>query len=326
MFANLVPGISTYLSFMAESLHDWFPRISYEIALIFVFTPIFIILSVVRSYKYLSRFSFIAIIAYLITFSLAFYEAIFQVNYDTHHLSRTSDDHSIQFDKNMILFKEKNSGNIVIMIASTAFLISIAKQVLSQEQAMYDHTITEVSKNFSQAFVSSFTLVSISNGIFMIIAYFAFVATSINDEKYPFPENILTTFEHRTLETIAQVCLCFELLATFPLMLYPMTEALDTEFFDIERLNDWNIILKGNIYRVLIVILAALLSLFIRSFAVLAAISGGLSLVVEFTIPAVIFIGLMPREKAWKIETYFFVPFLFVFGIFICVTSIIVLS
>merc|ERR1719229_1979102 len=96
--------------------------------------------------------------------------------------------------------------------------------------------------------------------------------------------------------------------------MYPFTEALDTELFDIQRLNDTDVILKGNIIRIIIVIITALIAIGIPHFGYLTGLTGGsASIFLGFILPPV-FIWKLAPQKINKYELYFLCPMIFIFG------------
>ena len=195
-----------------------------------------------------------------------------------------------------------------IFVGNACFLFVIHAMILSQEQSMIDRSRRVVSHEFTKANNLSLLLVTLINMIFAIFAYISFL------DMVPFPDNIVDGLDTGVIQQITRACLCIDLLFTYALIMYPFTEALDTELFDITQLNDTSIIFKGNIIRIIIVICTALIAIGIPHFGYLTGLTGGsASIFLGFILPP-IFIWRLAPQKIHCAEFYILCPIIFIFG------------
>merc|ERR1712232_1043911 len=144
---------------------------------------------------------------------------------------------------------------------------------------------------FKKANNLSLLLVTSINMVFAVFAYLAFL------NMVPFPDNIVDALDEGIIQQITRACLCIDLLFTYALIMYPFTEALDTELFDVTQLNDQSIICKGNAIRISIVIMTALIAIGIPHFGYLTGLTGGsASIFLGFVLPPIFIWRLAPHK------------------------------
>lgn len=203
-----------------------------------------------------------------------------------------------------------------IFVGNACFLFVIHAMILSQEQSMIDRTRHSVSEQFKKANNLSLILVTAINMIFSVFAYISFL------DMVPFPDNIVDGLDEGIIQQITRACLCVDLLFTYALIMYPFTEALDTELFDITQLtNNRSVMLKGSIVRIVIVIITALVAIGVPHFGYLTGLTGGsASIFLGFILPP-IYIWKLAPQKIHPFELYILCPLIFIFGCVMCVWS-----
>merc|ERR1712087_648035 len=132
-----------------------------------------------------------------------------------------------------------------IFVGNACFLFVIHAMILSQEQSMVDRTRRGVSGQFQSANRLSLSLVTGVNMVFAVFAYVSFI------DEQPFPDNIVDGLDAGVVQQITRACLCVDLLFTYALIMYPVTEAIDAELFDAGQLQrgEGGVRMKGNVVR-----------------------------------------------------------------------------
>lgn len=173
-----------------------------------------------------------------------------------------------------------------------------------------------ISEQFMKASTFSLFLVTIVNTFFSIFAYITF-----SDYSTDSFDNIVNVLDAGPLKILTKLCLCIDLLFTYALIMYPFTEAVDSEIFDPLLLNTRGILWKGNLIRFFLVIITALIAMFIPYFGYLTGLTGGsASVFIGLVLPPIFVWRLAPHKIYW-FELYFLCPAVFLFGCVMAVWS-----
>merc|ERR1719203_177 len=133
---------------------------------------------------------------------------------------------------------------------------------------MIDRTRHAVSAQFTKANKMSLCSVTAINALFAVFAYVSFAGEGV------FADNIVDALDTGVVQQVTRTCLCIDLLFTYALIMYPFTEAIDSEIFGADRLKEPSVIMKGNILRCAIVIVTALIAIGIPHFGYLTGLTG----------------------------------------------------
>ena len=303
MFLGMIGACGSYILFISGVIQGWLsPLIDENSSLSFylsicIVLPFPIILSLLRSYSFLSATAKFGVAGVVLALLVTIYDGILHI-YDG-----TLNQQII--DKNLTYF---DLSGFPIFVGNACFLFVIHAMILSQEQSMIDRTRGNVSTQFKKANNLSLLLVTLINMIFAVFAYISFL------DIVPFPDNIVDGLDKGIIQQITRACLCIDLLFTYALIMYPFTEALDTELFDITQLNNTSVIFKGNMIRIGIVIITALIAIGIPHFGYLTGLTGGsASIFLGFILPPIFIWRLAPNKIHW-IELYILCPLIFLFG------------
>jgi len=311
MFFGMIGACGSYILFISSVIQSWLSSlIDSESSLSFylsicILLPFPICLSMLRSYSFLSSTAKFGVAGVMLALCVTMYDGILHIN-DGEITQKV-------FDSNLTLM---DLSGFPIFVGNACFLFVIHAMILSQEQSMIDRARQSVSMQFNKANNLSLFLVTAINMIFSVFSYMAFL------NIVPFPDNIVDALDAGIIQQITRACLCVDLLFTYALIMYPFTEALDTELFDVTQLsNDRTIICKGNAIRVSIVIITALIAIGVPHFGYLTGLTGGSSSIfLGFILPP-IFIWRLAPHKITRFELYALCPMVFIFGCVMCVWS-----
>ena len=304
MFLGMIGACGSYILFISGVIQTWLnPLISSETSLSFylsilILIPFPICLSLLRSYSFLSSTAKFGVAGVVLALIVTIFDGILHI-YDGTVNTNVMNNNLLFFD----------ISGFPIFVGNACFLFVIHAMILSQEQSMIDRSRDRVSLQFKKANNLSLLLVTIINMLFAIFAYISFI------DIVPFPDNIVDGLDHGIIQQITRACLCIDLLFTYALIMYPFTEALDSELFDSSQLNqNRNIIFKGNIIRILIVIITAGIAIGIPHFGYLTGLTGGsASIFLGFILPPIFIWRLAPDKIHWT-ELYILCPIIFIFG------------
>ncbi|KAG2393458.1 hypothetical protein C9374_006989 [Naegleria lovaniensis] len=294
-------GVATiYLVLMASCLNGMVPQISLRIWMLF-FIPLFVILSWIRSYKYLAPLTLIGTLALLFALgSVIVYGFIYQ----RHNMKWPWEYAHVAFIE---------PATIPLFIGSAMFLFCTHTMMLSVEQSM------KKRKAYYWTLNLSFIFIVIINLAFGLLVFEFFPYNIQQSATANLPQDSIFVY-------IIQSCLCLELILTYTVVLMPVGEIFDEKvlqklldkikrFVTSTRLSSVLYYLTSGIFRSIIVLLTVgLAEIFGDKFGIVMSFIGALSPnPLAFVLPPLFYLIIM--RKTISLFTFILNVFIMVFGI-----------
>ncbi|KAL6059600.1 Transmembrane amino acid transporter protein [Balamuthia mandrillaris] len=178
-------------------------------------------------------------------------------------------------------------GTYPLFLGNAAFLYLIHSVVLPTEQSMKDR--------------SKYKLCLLASIIFVTVLNLGFSIICLMFWKEHTAQNIIDNLSHGVVTTLVRIFLSIDLLFTFALFLFPVSEALEHNFFNPSLFGkSWKEEMKRNALRVLLVVATAGVALSIPFFSLLTGLSGVFgNNMLGFLLPTLLYIFLSHRFGYW---------------------------
>ncbi|KAL6073321.1 Transmembrane amino acid transporter protein [Balamuthia mandrillaris] len=284
ILAMTVGVCGSYLVFMGSSLsHLLSPYGAFfrsTIACTAMVLPLVIGLSWLRSLRVLAPTSVLGILALL--FSLV----VTIVDGARHESITWKAEEEEEAETMLMMFRVKTYP---LFLGNAAFLYLIHSVILPTEQAMKDRSKYKISLAAAMLFVT------VLNLCFAVICLLFW--------KENTAQNIIDNLSHGVITTLVRIFLSIDLLFTFALFLFPVSEALEHNFFNPSLFGrSWKEEMKRNALRAVLVIATAGVALSIPFFSLLTGLSGvfGNNLL-GFLLPTLLYVFLSHRFGHWDL-------------------------
>ncbi|KAF0983942.1 hypothetical protein FDP41_007857 [Naegleria fowleri] len=294
-------GVATiYLVLMASCLNGMVSQIPLRIWMLF-FIPLFVILSWIRSYKYLAPLTLIGTLALLFALgSVIVYGFIYQ----RHNMKWPWEYAHVAFIE---------PATIPLFIGSAMFLFCTHTMMLSVEQSM------KKRKAYYWTLNLSFIFIVIINLAFGLLVFEFFPYNIKQSATANLPQDSIFVY-------IIQSCLCLELILTYTVVLMPVGEIFDEKvlqklldkikrFVTSTRLSSVLYYLTSGIFRSIIVLVTVgLAEIFGDKFGIVMSFIGALSPnPLAFVLPPLFYLIIM--RKTISLFTFILNVFIMVFGV-----------
>ncbi|EFC49532.1 amino acid transport protein [Naegleria gruberi] len=294
-------GVGTiYLVLMAGCLNGMVPEVPLRVWMLF-FIPLFIVLSWIRSYKYLAPLTMIGTIALLLALgSVLVYGFIYQR-------------HNMKWPWEYAHVAWIEPSTLPLCIGNVMFLFCTHTMMLSIEQSMKTRKRYYTTLNFSFIFV---VIVNLTFGL-LVFEFFPYNIEQSATENLP--QNSIFVY-------IIQSCLCLEVILTYTVVLMPVGELFDEKilqklleklkrFVKNQKFSKFLYFLLSVLFRSLIVVITVgLAEVFGDRFGVVMSFIGALSPnPLAFVLPPLFYLIIM--RKTISLPTFILNAFIIVFGV-----------
>lgn len=215
-----------------------------------------VLLSLFRSYAFLAPFNALG----LLSLAAAMVVVVIESSATMDVVDNPND---VEFVAN------PNYREFPLFLGNAAFVFLIHSVVLPIEQSMKDRERDVISRDYAVALKWSVTLVTAGLLLFAGFAYSAFGESACG--------NIMSNldFDHWATKVVV-IALCVNLLFTYPLFLFPMTESIEMEMFDIGSgmIGDWRLEMKRNALRAILVVMTGVVAIVIPRFELITGLTG----------------------------------------------------
>jgi amino acid permease len=246
-------GVCTvYLTMISEIMESMVPQIPQRVWILFTI-PIFVPLSWIRSYAFMTPVSMLGTLSLLVALgSVLIYGFTQRLEF-----IRAPWDFSFQYS----VF---NSEGFTLFVGVVLFLFNTHTMVLPIEQA------TTPRKSYGLTLRLGFSFIVFINLTFAVLV-FLFFGLDIKD-------NALNNLPDKTAWVyVIKSCLVGELVFTFAVVLMPIAEILDEKVLYNLKNRYWPFILSGSVFRTLLVLFAVgIAEIFGPNFGVVMSAIGGL--------------------------------------------------
>ncbi len=273
IFAMTLGVVGSYFVFIGSTLSQLLCQFDSRLtpaAMTGIILPLIILLSWLRSYRFLAPTSILGVFALLAAVIIVLVDGF------THHSIQPID-----------AYPAATWSTVPLFLGNAAFLYLIHSVILPTEQSMQQR------EHYPRAVLSSVVLVTVVNVVFAWLAYFLY-AEETNG-------NVINNLAPGVLKVIVQVALTLDLIGSSVLFLLPPFELFERAIWDLSQKRSFRVEVLRNVLRTVIVGTSCGLALLVPCFSVLTGFSGGFgNCILGLILPPVMYVRLQFKRGYFK--------------------------